>query len=107
MRTPEFLVAQIDESGNLGSISESCIERAEKTYLTRSAMDTNSLIVQMKLRGEKLLDHWYYRSDQWVDQPYFAASILLQPYVGPASRAMKVLYGDGTYVIDKQATEDA
>ena len=103
----EFFVGQLDDRGKLGPVTEACIVRAERTYLARAVNDTNPSIVQMKLRGRELLDHWYYRSDQWVDQPYLATSIFLQPYVGSASRAMRTLYGDGTYLIDEEATQDA
>ena len=76
---------------------------------TRSIMerqengDTNPLIVQMIHMG-RLIDHWYYRSDQWVDQPYFKPSEFLQPHVGPADQAIPGLYGDETFQIDEEMT---
>lgn len=102
----ELRVAQLDDDGKLGPITEPCIIRAERTFFARAVTDTNPTIVQMKLRGS-LLDHWYYRSKEWIDQPYFAAAIFLQPYVGPTTRAMRTLYGEETFIVDEQATEDA
>lgn len=84
-------MGQIDERGQMGPLTEVCINRAHKTYLARASEDTNPQIVKMVLRG-KPVDHWYYRSDEWIDQPYFALPILLQAYVGPANRAMRALY---------------
>ncbi len=68
--------------------------------------DTNPCIVQMILYRE-LVPHWYYRSDQWVAQPYFIPQYFLQPYVGPSENAPANMYGKGTYVIDKDATNFA
>ena len=65
--------------------------------------DTNPRIVQMKLRGQ-LIPHWYYRSKEWVDQPYYKPSEFLQPYVGPADQANPVLYGAGTFEVDDEMT---
>jgi hypothetical protein len=99
-------IGQLKEDGSLGPIEEACILRAEKTFKIRSKIDTNPVIVQMVLRG-KPIDHWYYRSDQWIDQPYFALGNGLQPYIGPANRAQRFMYGEGKFIVDKEATEDA
>ena len=107
MQRPEINIGQIDLQGRMGPILEACILRAERTFLNRAPADTNPAIVRMVLRGV-LIDHWYYRSCEWIEQPYFAAGILLQPYVGSAKLARpKSLYGAGTYITDIEATEDA
>lgn len=76
----------------------------KKIYNERNALDTHPVIVQMRHLG-RLIDHWYYRSDQWVDQPYFKPSEFLQPYVGPVELANPGLYGKGTYIVDKELTD--
>src|ERR1035437_9921666 len=84
-------IGQLRENGTLGPIEESCISRAERTFRLRSKTDTNPVIVQMT-RGGNPIDHWYYRSDEWIDQPFFALG-KFQPYVGPANRAQRFMYG--------------
>lgn len=91
-------------NGELGPVKEICLDHAEKTYNKRKKIDTNPVIVQMIYCG-KLIDHWYYRSDQWIDQPYFKESIFLQPYVGPVSETNQGIYKNGKYFIDKELTE--
>jgi hypothetical protein len=93
---------QLREDGTLGPIEEVCILRAEKIFKIRSKLDTNPHIVQMVSR-EKPIEHWYYRSDQWIDQPYFALGIM-KPYIGPANRAPRFMYGEGKFIItDKES----
>ena len=85
--------------------SEICLTAAGRVFRERQIEDdTNPKIVQMILNG-KLIEHWYYRSDQWIEQPYLKMSEFLQPYIGPVDGAMPFLYGNGTYVIDEDATE--
>jgi hypothetical protein len=95
---------QIGRDGKLGPITDICEVAAENYMRERWGMDTHPCIVQMRLRGE-LVPHWYYRSDQWVAQPYFLPQHFLQPYVGPSEGALPSLYGRGTYIIDSEATE--
>ena len=81
-----------------------CVQHAKKTYLQRRGKDTHPMIVQMIHLG-KPIPHWYYRSDQWIDQPYYKPSEFLQPYVGPIEFANPGSYGKGTYVPDKEITD--
>ena len=90
--------------GDLEPLEESCVYRAEETFRARSKKDTNPAIVQMILNG-KPINHWYYRSDQWIDQPFLALG-KFQPYVGPANRAQRFMYGEGKYVVDQRAIDD-
>jgi len=84
--------------------TEICLVAAQRVFKERMKNgDTNPQIVQMKLRGQ-LIPHWYYRSDQWVEQPYLKISDFLQPFVGPADEAMPFLYGEGSYVVDEEMT---
>ena len=90
--------------GEFVPFQEICLSHAENTFRVRLAIgDTNPQIVQMKLRGQ-LIPHWYYRSKQWVDQPYFIPLIFLQPYVGPAGQANPGQYGEGTFEVDEEIT---
>ena len=83
---------------------EGCIACAERVFKQRQKDgDTNPQIVQMKSGGYSI-SHWYYRSDQWIEQPYLKISAFIQPYVGPSNQAQKSLYGEGSFVIDKEMT---
>ena len=100
-----FPIQQIVDGELVSPPTEASLVAAGRVFQERQKKgDTNPQIVQMKLRG-KLIDLWYYRSDQWIEQPYFGKDIFLQPYIGPAEEAMSFLYGDGTYVVDKEMTE--
>ena len=90
--------------GKFVPAQEICLAHAKKTFAERLNGDTNPQIVQMKLRGQPI-PHWYYRSDQWVDQPYFKPSEFLQPFVGPTEQANPGLFGDDTYEIDHEMTD--
>lgn len=91
--------------GEFVPAQEICLVHAEVTFKERQKNgDTNPLIVQMIHLGQ-LIDHWYYRSDQWVDQPYFKPSEFLQPFVGPADQANPGQYGDGSFEVDDEMTE--
>ena len=98
------IAGQQKEDGTLGPLEEACIFRAEKTFKLRSKQDTNPAIVKMVLLGE-LINHWYYRSDHWIDQPYFAVNLGLEPYVGPTNKAPKFFYGEGKFIIDQEVAE--
>lgn len=105
--TPLSKVGQLKEDGSLGPLEEACILRAGKTFRNRFKTDTNPSIVRMVVGG-KPINHWYYRSDQWIDQPYFSVdpSLPLQSYVGPTNMAPRFSYKEGTYIIDNEAMED-
>jgi hypothetical protein len=94
---------QLDRSGNLGPLIETCITHARKTFLTRFSQDTDPTIVQMILYGTEI-SHWYYRSKEWIDQPYFIPQQILPPYCGPADIADPNLYGEGTFIVDDMST---
>ena len=87
-------------NGRLSDIESICVTHAIKTFKERRGADTNPQVVQMVHNGD-VLDHWYYRSEEWIDQPYFIRDRLIQPYTGPAELAMPLLYGEGTYVPDE------
>lgn len=89
--------------GELKTIEESCVTHAVKTFSSRKEQDTNQQIVQMILCGEPI-PHWYYRSDQWIDQPYFI-SPLVQPYVGPTDGMVPPAYWEGRYNVEENFTE--
>ena len=91
----------LEDKYELGPIRDICVVAAQRTYLRRKDTDTNPLIVQMKVHGA-LISHWYYRSNEWVDQPYFMPRDFVQPYRGPANSAYPWLYGNDTYEIDEQ-----
>jgi hypothetical protein len=96
---------QLNKNNRLGPIRDICVVAAQRAYLERKEADTNPQIVQMVLRGKVLINHWYYRSDQWVEQPYFIPFFVLQPYRGPANYASPILYGQDTYIVDERLIE--
>lgn len=96
---------QLQEDGTLGPVKEACINRAERIFQLRHKTDTNPKIVQMILRGERI-PHWYYRSDEWIDQPYFAMSIAMQPYVESTNKAPIWYKKEGNFMVDDEATND-
>ena len=87
--------------GELRDIQDICLSYALRIYNERSEIDTNPKIVRMIFRGNPI-NHWYYRSDQWIDQPYFFGSVFIQPCIGPPEQACPVLYGEGTYETDEE-----
>lgn len=90
--------------GKLVPFREICLVHAEETFKARVNLgDTDPMIVQMIHLGE-LIPHWYYRSVQWIDQPYFFPFSFLQPYVGPTNLAISSLYGPDTYIISHEDT---
>ena len=101
---PNVIAGQQREDGTLGPLEEPCIFRAEKTFKSRSKQDTNPAIVQMVLLGE-LISHWYYRSDQWIDQPYFSINLGMEPYIGPVDQAPKIFYDKDKFIVNEAATE--
>ncbi len=100
----ELFPRQLDSEGNLGRAKDICVVAAERTFKERWGKDTNPMIVQMIIFGA-LQDHWYYRSDQWVDQPYSLPAMFTQPYRGDPQFAYPWLYGEGTFQRDDELTE--
>ncbi len=93
--------------GHLEEILGTCSDEAEKTFRNRWGQDTNPRIVQMVHQGQPI-DHWYYRSDQWISQPYAWPAIFLQPYVGSTTEIGAIKYGERSYIYgdnEKLSTE--
>ena len=88
--------------GQPKSIHEICLAHAIRTFLQREQTDTNPLIVRMVINGEPI-DHWYYRADDYVDQPYFIASKWIQPLIGNPVEGFPLHYGEGTYEVDRDS----
>lgn len=82
--------------GHLQEIMGTCIDEAVKTFKERWGRDTNPRIVQMIHQGQRI-DHWYYRSNEWISQPYAWPKIFMQPYVGSANELGAVRYGEKSY----------
>jgi hypothetical protein len=98
---PEIL----NEEGHLEPWKgEACITTAMRIYSKRKDIDTNSRIVRMVIDG-KLVDHWYFRSDQWIEQPFYSPKKCLLPYRGAAADADPSLYGEGTYQTDEKMNQ--
>jgi hypothetical protein len=95
---------QMDEEGNLGPVKDICLVVAERVFRQRWGKDTNPCIVQMILDGRPQ-QHWYYRSDQWLDQPFEFMSLFIQAYRGEVLMAYPWLYGEDTYSIDQEETQ--
>ena len=87
-------------NGELRGMQETCVVHAIRTFLARRDVDANPQIVQMVI-DTKPIDHWYYRSDSYVDQPYFLASLLIQPLIGDPSGGYPRHYGEGTFQPDE------
>ena len=79
--------------GALTPGAENCVMHASMTWKERAASDTNPLIVQAFIGGVEK-PYYYYRSDEWVDQPLFhEQDPCFTPYVGPAESAPVEVYG--------------
>jgi hypothetical protein len=89
--------------GKMGPVKEPCTTHAMNAFKSRSGTDTNPKIVQMVLYGQPV-PHYYYRSDEFIDQPFFHETQFLEPYVGPTNEANPILYGDGTYIENETMT---
>jgi hypothetical protein len=93
--------------GKIGPVKEICVDHALATFLERRERDTNPKIVKMLVNG-KPISHWYYRSEEWIDQPYYMGRFLVQPYVGPANGlGALVLYQEDMFVEDESMMEIA
>jgi len=55
--------------GKFQPVRDVCTKHAEDVFNSRRGIDTNPMIVQM-IHHDKPVNHHYYRSDQWIDQPY-------------------------------------
>ena len=102
---PSLKLGQLREDGTIGPLEEACITRAHKTFRTRCKIDTNPTIVRM-LHNGKPIDHWYYRSDQWIDQPFHFPQLGMFAYVGAPTSATKVIYSKENYIVDQEAIQD-
>jgi len=93
------------QNGELGKVVELCLPHAMKTFEERKSRDTNPRIVQMKAQGEPITP-WYYRSDQWIDQPFMLFPLFIKPYIGKTLQAPPNLYGEGNYLEDPELMND-
>ncbi len=80
-----MIIGQLTSEGLMG-IKELCIHHALLTYRKRKDTDTEPHIVNMTINGQPI-DHWYYRSRQWIDQPYLLGPLGVEPYVGQVDQA--------------------
>ena len=91
----------------LCEITESCIKHAVLTFDARRSHDTNQMIVQMIVRGNKI-QHWYYRSNEWVEQPYALREQFVDPFIGPVpardDQLAEIMYSIQKYEIAKDIT---
>ncbi len=92
------------ENYKLIPIKESCIEVAERVFKERYKTDTNPVVVQMIQDGIPI-DHWYYRSNQWIAQVHLNLFQHIIPFIGPANEAPSSLFGDDKYVVDQQVMD--
>lgn len=99
----ELGLSQLNSEGRLVPWNEICVVAAERIFRERWELDTEQIIAQMIFKG-KPIDHWYYRSKEWVEQPYFIPSKVIQPYRGPVEYAHVWLYGEGTYLVNEKVT---
>lgn len=86
----------------------SCVDRAIEAYSERIEIDTNQAIVQMiDPFSDELIDHWYYRSDQFIFQPYNLPFLNINSYIGSPNKAPLETYGNGTFMLDLEITNEA
>ena len=95
-------------NGKLCEIVESCAKHAVQTFNARRDLDTNQMIVQMVVRGNKI-PHWYYRSNEWVEQPYSLREQFVDPFIGPVpakeNQLAEIMYSIQEYEIAKDITD--
>jgi len=83
---------------------EICLVHALKTFAARNRIDTQAQIVQMIVRNIART-HWYYKSAEWIEQPYLIKDLLVAPFTGPVQEChLYMLYGQGTYRPSEAAT---
>lgn len=90
--------------GKLVNYQVACITQAFRTFAERAGTDQNPNIVQMLALGIPI-EHWYYRSEDWIDQPYHHPERLFA-YVGSTSGNFPPQLGPGTFKIDTESTRD-
>jgi hypothetical protein len=78
--------------GKLVDAENNCLYVALQTYKQRCKIDKNPLIVQMIIDDFKIVPHWYYRSDNWIEQHFLIPGDNIKPYIGPVKSAEARLY---------------
>jgi hypothetical protein len=78
--------------GKLVPVENNCLYIALQTYKQRHETDKNPVIVQMVIDDFVIIPHWYYRSDDWIEQQFLYPWDSIFPYVGPVSLADKRCY---------------
>lgn len=78
-------------------------QAAATTMQERWGIDHNPCIAQM-LRHGGVLTFYYYRSDEWINQPIDLSDMGISAYTGPLEKAPVALYGPGTYIVDEGIT---
>ena len=82
---------------NLEKVEHNCVFVALKSYKERHEKDKSPLIAQMGIKvpeGVKFIPHYYYRSDNWIEQRFLLPGDNLNAYVGPAKEADPIFYGN-------------
>ena len=86
-----------------------CLPKAIEIFYERINLDTNLTIVKMlSPRDGSFLNHWYFRSDQFIGNPFKWTDIDgkdIPPYVGDAKKASIVYYGKGLFEVDEELTQ--
>lgn len=91
--------------GKFEEIEESCVKHAYITFQRRT-QDKNRKIVQMVSRGTAM-SHYYFRSDQWIEQPYAFPDQHIDAYCGPPIGDIRAdaLYSIEDYLECKAVTD--
>lgn len=87
-----------------------CIPYARKLFKNRVGKDTRQMIVGMLSKDQKFLGHWYYRSDQFIGNPFVIMDTDgndIPTFVGDTKDAPREYYGNGRFKVDKEETEEA
>ena len=63
-------------------------------------------IVQMVVDGEPI-EHFYYRSEKWIEQPFTLQSEGIKPFSGPTDGPIHKQYQEGTYRVDEAKSKQA
>ena len=94
--------------GKLCEITESCVKHAVQTFNARRSQDTDQMIVQMIVRGNKV-PHWYYRSNEWVEQPYALREQFVDPFIGSPldkdDQLAEIMYSIKDYDVAEDITD--
>lgn len=82
---------------------ENCVDIAIETYIARKDIDTNPLICHMFYQNcTETFPHWYYRSDQYINQPEDFSFFGITPFVGHPSKAPEEVYGKNKFQVDQK-----